>query len=433
MKYNWLNRLKTEDLKSVLFSVVALITGNFASTIVGFICTIVQGRYVTAEVLGYYKQFTILSGYLFVFQLGTYQALERLVPFFYGRGEEEEARKHAAVAYAWCCFVSIIIACIFAGLVIKSLCEKDFRAALCWASQMIVAVYTIISGVLASTYRSLKDFQKLAKANIVGSVATLISIPVFPFNPFWGVVLKSTLNAVAIIPLLINCPIKTRPRFCLNSFKQLLKQGIPIFTASYVTGTGLDTLRNTLVLKFLDIKGLGLWNFAYMLYTMVLVIPNSLVAVITPRIIRDYGQKSSISFLLKKYKKTVLIFGAFAMLMAVGGGGLLTVIIPWLLPNYVESLPIIIALLPCFVIKVFDIFYSMLLAINDMKGINVISVSSSIIQVLAIVIICILFRSEYAFPLALFLGMLSKTILILIRLLILGRREKQCLQRKLPL
>ena len=94
-------RFCNNEVKKIVTSVIALVSGNFLSTIIGLICTLVQGRFVTAEMLGYFKQFSILSGYLFILHLGTYQALERLIPYYYGSEKEEKVKSYTGVAYFW--------------------------------------------------------------------------------------------------------------------------------------------------------------------------------------------------------------------------------------------------------------------------------------------------------------------------------------------
>ena len=412
-----------KELRKIFTSVIALISGNFLSIIIGMVCTLVQGRFVTAEMLGYFKQFSILSGYLFIFHLGTYQALERMIPLFYGRGEEEKAKSYTGVAYYWIIVCSVVISAIFLVLGTRSIILGDYKAAICWYSQIITSVYTLVSGVLASTYRSIKDFEKLAAANVFGAVATLVAIPIFWFDPFWGLVLKSILNSVAIIPLLKNRPIRVRPAFSIKTFKQLIKQGGPIFISSYIYGTGLDTVRNTLVLAYVDQLGLGLWNFAYMFYTMVIVIPNSVVAVINPRIIREYGQTNSITGVIKHYKKLIvyILFGMSAC--AIVGGFLIVWLVPIVLPNYIDSIPIMIALLPCFVLRTMELLYTVLLAVNDMRGINAISISSSVIQILFIFVMHFFVNSVYIFPLALAVGMVVRTVMIICRIEYFKKKE----------
>lgn len=418
-----LKNKQNDELKKIFTSAVALISGNFISAAIGLATTLVQGRFVTAEMLGYFKQFSILSGYLFIFHLGTYQALERYIPFFYGKNKEETAKEYTAVTYFWISLCSIIISIIFIILGIRSINQGDYRDAICWGVQLITSVYTLVSGVLASTYRSIKDFEKLAKANIIGSIATLFALPVFWINPFIGLVLKSVLNAISIIPLLKNRPIRVRPIFSFPVFGKLLKQGFPIFTASYITGTGLDTIRNTLVLTYASHVGLGLWNFAYMFYTMVIIIPNSVVAVINPRIIRLYGQTGSLKSVVNKYKKTVLFMLLAMFVCATIGGVLLVLLVPIVLPNYIESIPIMLALLPCFVLRAMELFYTMLLAVNDMKGINVISFISSVFQIVSIIVLHLFANSVYIFPSSLTAGIVLRIVLILFRIRWLEKKE----------
>jgi O-antigen/teichoic acid export membrane protein len=200
---------------------------------------------------------------------------------------------------------------------------------------------------------------------------------------------------------------------------------MPIFTASYINGTGLDTVRNTLVLSYLSLEGLGIWNFAYMFYGMIIVIPNSIVAVLNPRIIRDYGQYGSLKQVIHKYIKTLLILFFLMSVCSVVGGWLLTILVPLVIPNYIKSIPIMIALLPCFALRSFELLYSMLLAVNDLKGINFISIVASGAQLLSILVIHTFYNGVYTFPIALTLGIIVRIGLITLRIFVIMRRNRE--------
>lgn len=408
-------KILNEENKRIITSAVALISANFLSTFIGFIVTLVQGRYVSAELLGYYKQFTILSGYLFFFQLGTYQALQRLIPLYYGDDNEKKAYDYTAVAYAWNMFVTIVISIIFVVLSVKSIFKGDYKAAVLWAIQIIISSYTIMSGVLSATYRSFKDFERLAKANTIGAVATLISIPFFIYNPFVGLIVRNCISVVAIVPLIQGRPIRVHPHFDGRLFLKLIKQGTPIFTASYVLGVGLDTVRNTFVLSFAGIEGLGFWNFAFTFYGIEIVVPNAIIAVISPRIIRDYGEKKSISLLVEKYRKIFWIFVLVMVICGGIGGIIVKILIPILLPNYTEAVPMILILLLCLVLKCADIYYSILLAVNELMWINLAAFLSSIFQILFLFLLHRFTDSLLIFPFSIVSSMLVRACLLVFR------------------
>ncbi len=417
-------RLKQDtNLISLIKSILALGSSSLFVTIVSLICALIQGIFVNPETLGYYKQFTIIPGYLFIFHFGIFQAIERFVPYHLGQDEHDIARKYVSTGYAWVIYIAIFISIIFLFLSIRSLWNYDFKASATWLVQLIISLYTFLYGFLSVTYRSSKNFIQLSKCNVKGSLAMLTSLPLFFINPYAGLLLKNSASSIGVIPLYRNRPFKDKPKFNILIFVDLVKLGLPLFVASYITGMGMNTVRNTMLIKMVSTQALGYWAFAFMVFCILIQVPQSVIAVFGPKIIQQFGEESNINNLISECKRPVCYSILFTIITAILAGLSVTILIPIILPNYISSIKIIVLLLPNYILKPLDMYYIILLATKDVKWINIISLVASTSQIVLIIVLFYMTKNIYSFPIALVLGQLVKVILTFIRLYILKDRK----------
>ena len=78
-------KIKTLLSSDVAKAVAAMVSVNVLTATVGIVGSLIQGRFVTAEELGFFKQFSIATSYLFFLHLGSFHAVERLYPYYKGK------------------------------------------------------------------------------------------------------------------------------------------------------------------------------------------------------------------------------------------------------------------------------------------------------------------------------------------------------------
>ena len=159
-------------------AILSLMNSNLIVSFIGAAVSIIQAKFVTAEQLGYFRQFGIITNYLFFLHLGTYQAVERLYPLYVGKGDNAKAKRLVGVAEAWIFLVSVPTALIFLGLSVFSLVKGNWMAMLGWLAQAVAMFTTVYGGFIKATYRSGQDFKKMAKAQYLTPLHTVLSIPI---------------------------------------------------------------------------------------------------------------------------------------------------------------------------------------------------------------------------------------------------------------
>lgn len=414
------NRIKGNDILKAVF---ALFGTNLFASVVGVIGSFVQGRFVTAEELGFFKQFSIITGYAFFLHLGVFHAIERLYPLYMGKGEKDNAKKTVEIGNAWMLIVCIPLTILFAILSLTAFIKGDWRAGLCWIVQIVANWTSLYGGFLSATYRSGKEFQRMAKANVYNPLLSFLAIPLYWVQPFIAMVIRNCTSAVSTIRLYLSRPVKVKWRWSLKEWLALVKEGFPLYTASYITTTGLDSFRGTLILLFLTQTDLGYWSFAYMCITLVLQLPQSITAVYIPRIIAEYSRRNRIKDAIKITKKP-LLYGALFMIPIVPLGILACIyLLPLILPNYVGTIPLLCVLMLSVPLKLSDVLNTLLVAMNRKVAINFIAILGTVIQIAVSLIGSYVGLGILAFGWGFFAGYMSRIIFLVTYIFIKSRKE----------
>lgn len=357
--------IKKAYASSTIRMISGVAGGNLLATLLAIVGSLVQARFVSPSDLGYFRGFSIATNYAFFLHLGLWDALHRLYPYYIGKGQREHAIATAEICQAWNIAVSVIVSGIFLFLAIISLFMGNWRAMLGWLVQAIGFAGIIYGGHLSATYRSGHDFNTYAKSSVIASVISLFSLPLFIFWPYVALVLRSSIgNFVSLIYLHIHRPLKLGWRFTWKEWFDLVKQGLPILSASYGAGTGLSAVQATIVLSFLGTSSLGFLSISLMLFESAKQLSQAITAVYIPRVTEVFGRTESVHECMKLMRKPMWWGTIVSLSMTIGLWLMLPIIVPVLMPKYVEAIPAMCLTMLLLPIMIFELPYSLLVAMG---------------------------------------------------------------------
>ena len=177
-----------------LRSVSGLAVGILLATVIAIIGALVQARFVSPTDLGYLRGFLIVSGYVIFLNLGLFDAVHRLYPYYMGKGQKEKAIVVAEIGQAWNVSVSVVISGGFIILAVIAQISGNWRAMLAWAVQALLMFALIYGGYLSATYRSGHEFGTVAKGAVIVSIVNLSFLPLLPFWPYVGLAMRSSVG-----------------------------------------------------------------------------------------------------------------------------------------------------------------------------------------------------------------------------------------------
>jgi O-antigen/teichoic acid export membrane protein len=356
-------RVESGTFASTLRVISALAGGNLAAALVAMLGSLVQARFVNPDDLGYLRSFSIITGYAVFLSLGSFESLHRLYPYYIGKGQRDLAIAQAEIGQSWNAAISILLAGAFVGLAVWALTAGDGRAALAWLVQAVAITAVFYGGYLGATYRTGHDFNTIAKGSLLSAAASLLTLPLFALWPYLAMIIRNSFGSlVNLVYLHIHRPLHVPWRFNWSEWAGLVRQGLPIFFASYGATSLWAVLEATLVFRFAGTLALGLWTMSFMLFQAAKMLPDAINTVYFPRINETFGRTESTAELWRLVRKPMLVGLAGMALITLCGWALLPVAAPVLLPKYAAALPVMCIMLLALPITTLELPYAFLVA-----------------------------------------------------------------------
>lgn len=407
-----MNKITKFYSSDIVQAVAALFSSNLLAAVVGVIVSIIQGRFISADDLGYFGQFGIASSYLFLLHFGVFHAVERLAPYYYGNSEPEKAQRVVQAGEAWMIVVCLPVMAGFACLSLAGFLKGNWKAGLGWLAQVFVTITQLYSGFIKATYRSGQDFKRLAQGQMITPIMYLLCLPVYWIQPYTALFIRTASTIVSDFAIYRTRPFQFKPRFDKEIFLQMIRQGFPLFFSSYILTTGLSAIQSTLVLRLLGYEALGYWTFSNTIITYARYLPNAIAAVYIPKIIQKYGETHRLtSCLCEAVKPLKASFCATLLVIAAGEIGAWK-ILPVILPNYKEASKLIAVMLITMPLYLVSIGEVILTAANKIKMKAVCAVLNVILQIGSTLILYAGGYGIYSFAGGTFVGYMAELIIV---------------------
>lgn len=308
------------------------------SNVVRIISGLLVARFVLPEVLGTFNGIGIIMGYLPILQLGIMNGLNRDLPYYFGKGEVDKARKYASVAQFWELSLSVLVFSILIFLSVFYLFRGNFLFAAGFFSYALASIHHYYGlNYLQVLFRTNQDFNRLSSITLIISIISLASV-VFVWKwKFYGLCLRSIVTLLVEILLLWRWkPLSVRPKFDFTILKEINKVGLPIFIVGIIFSLW-STVQNTFVLKLGGAEQFGLFQLALMVETSLGVVIFSVSQVVYPKMAFEYGKGKDIKGLLQVSFKPILFIFILLVPSIILAWIFLPYAVNWLLPKYVSG------------------------------------------------------------------------------------------------
>lgn len=359
-------------------------TQSITQLIIGFVIA----RFVPPEDLGLWTTLNLAVTYVSFLQAGLISGLNRELPYSYGKGNTQEAKKLAGTVQSITIITSIII--LLAGL----LCSVfyQFENVKIKYGVLAITIYIIslfFQNYLTSTYRSNNSFITLSKIQVINSIINLLSIIIIIYFAYYGLIIKSAIVSVLYtFHLFIARPINVGFIIDKNSLIKILKTGLPIWGLSYIESLA-STFDKILLLKFSDLSSVGLYSFALYGYSLFLVLSITISKYISPRMSYKYGLNNDKKILWNYFKKITFFITIAQLLLVLVALSVLPYFTSSFFPQYKESIKamqilvcagmfkgsiigvnVLISIKALKYLSLYQLIYSILLLISPLIGIK---------------------------------------------------------------
>ncbi len=332
--------MKNND--KILKSIFSFGAGNLASSVLGMVGGILTARYISPEINGQFRTFTIPIMYAACLHLGTFQGIQREIPYYSGRNQLDKVNKIASVAGAWNVAVAALVSFIFFAFALRSIFLDNKLAAAGWAVQAVACWNTYYGLYLGNTYRTANNFVTVARITLITSLLTFALVFTIPFFNFYGLCLRLALPAILSLWLYHrNRPLRIPLQFHYATFKELIKIGAPLYFWIALKNPLWKAVESSLMLYLAGAKGLGLFSIAIICSSSISVLPQAIFQVLKPRIAESYGQNKNISSELRQYILIALVLAVGMSIIVVIVSYMIDYFVPIIIPKYIDGIQLI--------------------------------------------------------------------------------------------
>jgi O-antigen/teichoic acid export membrane protein len=300
-------------------------------------------RWIAPEDLGEWQSFTVFVGYISILTLGVTSGLNRELPYWLGKGDEELAISRLKTAGAFITRLSLIIMGLV--LIVSSttylLNWLSLNHSLMLFSAFSIGALAIQTNLLGATFRSDGAFRKLGFIQYGIAGFHLALLPIVYFYGIWGYIIYQSLNTLFLYwGYYYFRPYKVSYAFYKKQFKELVRIGFPMYFWNYIASVSRTIPRLTLVLfgsPFL----VGLFAPAENINKAVLNLPTYINRYLFPKMSYNYGKFDEAKMIVKQTMKAGLLLFLSMSIIAVILVFAIPFIFEYLFPKYIEATQIV--------------------------------------------------------------------------------------------
>ena len=329
----WFHKDSTNQM--IVFLSFSNLFGNILTIISGFFVT----KWILPSELGEFNTYTIITGYVILFQIGIPSGLSRELPFYLGKHNIAKAEDLARVSQFWLLLLSFTVIIISLRISLYFILENKYKSAFgVFTLSILVWQGLYVTKYIKTLYRTNKQFNRLSIIKIINSISAFITIYLVYKFGFYGLCMRAI--SCALIDFVFSFkwrPIKVKPKWNLKDFRELLRTGFPMYAVASVYGIW-PLLQRSLILMLGGKTALGLFAIASMVESSMKTISSSLNSVIFPTITTKWGEGTSVENLVRTIIKPLsLSFIVLVCFVPIGYYAIPFVINNYL-PNYVDGI-----------------------------------------------------------------------------------------------
>ncbi len=299
-----------------------------------------MARMVAPSVLGLFSGIGLVLGYAPFFQLGISNGLNRELPYYIGKGEQDRANELTASAQTWMILIGSAAAIALLAVALYYLIQGNLRMAAGWGAHAVLAFLLFYStNYLQVTYRTAHDFARLSMINVVQAVASLVLLLLVWSLDFYGICLRAIFTAIIAAVLFYYWrPVRVSPQWNFQNIKHLFIIGAPIFMVGQIYAWW-SVINRTLVLSYTGTHGMGLYAMVVMTSGAVMLLPHALSQVIYPRMAELFGRGGCVKDLCRITFKPMLLSAVCMVPLVAIAWWLMEPLARLIVPKYVEAVP----------------------------------------------------------------------------------------------
>lgn len=252
-------------------------------------------RWLAPSEIGLWQSIMVFVGYSHLLTLGVTSGVNRELPYWMGKGEEQTAiiRLSAGGFFTTTLSLSIIALSFLTILILWLIGSVSGEFSLILFLAIAGGVLSMQTNFLGATYRSSQSFNQLGNFQLLIGIMFLLLIPLVYFFSFWGYVWgQSFILLFSFVIYYKFRPYKVKYTYNKEHTKELFKIGFPIFFWNYLSQMA-QTIPRLILILFGNLTLVGFYSPAGSINNAMLNIPNYTNRFLLPQMAFKYGKSGS--------------------------------------------------------------------------------------------------------------------------------------------
>lgn len=322
---------------------------NIIQSAASMLMSVIAAAFIDPVDFGIYHSVSLILIYASFMHLGIFNGLNRNLAYYKAQGNMEIMQKCIDTSHTVSVFVASISGMVGIGVLLYFIICGFSAVYICSAIALLVMlICQPLSNHLECTFRSGQQFGILGNIkNIQSGVFTVLSFLPYFFGLFGKVFADISSRIVALFLLEKNKPYPHQSRGDWQTWKDLFFAGAPLLLGGYIWQIFVVSDR-TYIATHLSSEDMGLYTLAGYCISIFAVLPAALNTLLYPKAAAHYGQSGNKRDLLSFWRKSIILFSAVLIPLAL----VAYFVIPWgvnlFLPKYEEGIEVArISLLTC--------------------------------------------------------------------------------------
>jgi O-antigen/teichoic acid export membrane protein len=330
--------MEHKDKESIVKTILRYSSSKIYQQILALFTAFIRPKLLSPELFGLWNILNIIPTYASYSNLGTYDIMRYMIPYHEERKECHKSIEIRDSVFYGSMYLNLFIA---VGLIIFSFIGDitlNVRFGL-----ITMACVVIISWHYENYIVLLKAYQNFRLITstfyLQATITFFLNVICIYFFKIYGAYLAILLSFVIITFYLKtqNPSNSSHTKFKYSIFIELVKRGLPIMIYNF-SAILINTSDRIIISSFLGTEQLGYYGIADMVLGFIIQIPVTAREVLEPRMMQDIN-KNSMERHISDYFLKPTFHTAYLMPLLIGPiFFLLPVVIPLLLPKYVNGI-----------------------------------------------------------------------------------------------
>lgn len=368
--------------ETIIKDAASFTISGYISSVCNFLSATIVRKILDPFFMGLYTELALVFEYAKYNHLGMLDSLDRQIPYYAGKKENETKDRMASVGISFSLLTSLVCAL---GIIGFSILFKGRLSPTLAAGLKIVAVLVVIQSVTTfyiTLVRSHHLFGFLSKYVIITALFDILlkaflGIRFGVTGILWATVLTLVVGVYYLYKT-TGLSFKILFKIPLNIVIALLGIGFPLLLAGFAFMV-LRSVDRLVIIAFLSKEELGFYSIAIMVHSFIFQLPNLVYTVLFPRFYEAFGDSEDIGKLKNFLEKPTLTFAYMFPILI----GLAVIVLPvfvnYVLPKYTAGIPAAsILLFGTFFISITNMYGYLLVALKKQASLVIIGALSII-------------------------------------------------------